>query len=315
MNKILYIAGYGRSGSTVLDVILGNHPDIVSVGELAYLLDDWGEPDRHCACGRLYRQCTFWKHLPDVVSVSEDIRRIVRHIEKRSRTFPILSGTVNLERQREYRVFQRRLFSYIQEQSGKSIVLDSSKSARDTALRFYALSKIADLDVYVLHLVRDGRATMASCVRKGSNWALEGYRQPKRFPGLRAALGWTLTNSWTVALAKRYLSPDRYLQIRFGDLTSDPASVLNQIGQFVGVEAGILVEWVEQGKGFEVGHNVGGNRVRLEKQIHLRTDENTAGDGTLNWYHQLCFEAIGGWVQRLLVRSDQSGSKNITATL
>ena len=38
---IIYIAGYGRSGSTVLDIMLGDHPRIFSGGELTYLFDDY----------------------------------------------------------------------------------------------------------------------------------------------------------------------------------------------------------------------------------------------------------------------------------
>lgn len=305
MNKVLYIAGYGRSGSTVLDVMLGNHPEIVSVGELAYLVEDWNDPERPCACGRSYRHCDFWQHLADDVSLSEDMQDVIRRIEKRSRTLPVLWGGVTPEEREKYRAFQQQLFSYIRERSEKSIVLDSSKSARNTALRFYALSELADLEVYVIHLIRDGRATMESHVRKGSNWALEGYRRPKRLPGLRAALGWTLANAWSVGLAKRYLSPDRHIRVHFEELTSRPASVLRRIGRFLEVDVDMLVEKIKRQEGFRVGHNVGGNRVRLKKQIRLQVSEASARDKQLEWYHKLCFEAVGGWMQRFLLRAGQ----------
>ena len=32
---LCYIAGFGRSGSTVLDVLLGNHPEVLSLGEVS----------------------------------------------------------------------------------------------------------------------------------------------------------------------------------------------------------------------------------------------------------------------------------------
>ena len=37
--KILYIAGLGHSGSTILDLSLGSHPDITGLGEIYTLLD------------------------------------------------------------------------------------------------------------------------------------------------------------------------------------------------------------------------------------------------------------------------------------
>ena len=38
-STVLYIGGYGRSGSTVLDRVLGALPDVVSVGEIRSI---WG---------------------------------------------------------------------------------------------------------------------------------------------------------------------------------------------------------------------------------------------------------------------------------
>ena len=40
--RVLEITGLGRSGSTILDIVLGNHPDIESVGEVGNLtLNGW----------------------------------------------------------------------------------------------------------------------------------------------------------------------------------------------------------------------------------------------------------------------------------
>jgi hypothetical protein len=65
----LYIEGYGRSGSTLLDIVLGNHPEVESVGELINLpysgwYEGWisGKPTRspYCACGERMLECEFW---------------------------------------------------------------------------------------------------------------------------------------------------------------------------------------------------------------------------------------------------------------
>ena len=36
--RVLMITGLDRSGSTILDIVLGNHPHIESVGEVANIL-------------------------------------------------------------------------------------------------------------------------------------------------------------------------------------------------------------------------------------------------------------------------------------
>ena len=85
MTKILYIAGYGRSGSTVLNIILGNHSSITSVGELSFLPEDWTNHHRVCSCGAPYHTCEFWKDLyldqppnPELLlPAADEVRKLV----------------------------------------------------------------------------------------------------------------------------------------------------------------------------------------------------------------------------------------------
>ena len=39
--KVIYIMGCGRSGTTILDIILGNHSGFLSLGELNNAMDAW----------------------------------------------------------------------------------------------------------------------------------------------------------------------------------------------------------------------------------------------------------------------------------
>jgi hypothetical protein len=44
--KVVYVIGYGRSGSTVLGVLLGNHPAIACGGELINMVQRaWLTPE------------------------------------------------------------------------------------------------------------------------------------------------------------------------------------------------------------------------------------------------------------------------------
>ena len=49
--KIVYILGYGRSGSTLLEIVLAANEAIESVGEFGNF-DDWAENDDVCSCRR-----------------------------------------------------------------------------------------------------------------------------------------------------------------------------------------------------------------------------------------------------------------------
>lgn len=298
MQKVLYIAGYGRSGSTILDVILGNHPDVISAGELTYLVDEWHAPERRCACGSPYTNCSFWRELPESVSLSEKMARVVRQIESRHATLPFLLNDFSKEKKETYRRFQNGVFSYLTETADTSIVVDSSKSAGDAAMRLYALSHLVGLDVYVLHLVRDGRATLASLVRNGRNWALEGHAEQPFFPGMRAIAGWTLANLWVLGLSRKCFCPDRYLRVRFEDLVAHPETTLETIGDYIGINAEGLIDRAVKGCSFNVGHNVGGNRIRHQQSIRLRTNEVSGREpwSHLDAHYRSLFAICGQWL-------------------
>ena len=66
-NKIIYIVSNDRSGSTVLDFLLGQHPDIISIGELHHLYKYLVCNEEYlkdtllkCTCGKRVNECEFW---------------------------------------------------------------------------------------------------------------------------------------------------------------------------------------------------------------------------------------------------------------
>jgi sulfotransferase family protein len=63
---LLYISSSGHSGSTLLDVLLGNHPSISSLGEVNRL--SISPYTRICACGTVVARCTFWNGIAEAVA-------------------------------------------------------------------------------------------------------------------------------------------------------------------------------------------------------------------------------------------------------
>lgn len=70
-SKIIYIAGLGHSGSTILDMSLGTLTGVVGLGELKTLMDDHSR-DRHytsvCSCGKKATDCIIWKDVPNLLA-------------------------------------------------------------------------------------------------------------------------------------------------------------------------------------------------------------------------------------------------------
>lgn len=298
MTKILYIAGYGRCGSTVLATVLGNHPAMVSVGEVSYLYEDWADPLRPCSCKERLAECGFWRGAVAAGTSTTTSGRLIRALERASFLPSLWLGRVSAKGREEYRVSQEQILGHALTRSGAAIVVDSSKSAQLTVGRPVALKKLAGKDVYFLHLVREGLATLESRVVTGSNWALEGHAQESRLPTLRAVVGWVWSNCCASVIMRRSFGRRRYLLLRYEDFVADPATSLRKIGDFVGVDTGELIERVERGQAFDVGHVVGGNRVRFEKAITLRRSAERSKEQRLTRRQRLLFSLLGGWLNR-----------------
>ena len=61
--SVVYIVGYGRSGSTILDIILGQHADIFSAGELRNLTTRAWQGNEYCSCQSSLQSCPFWSEV------------------------------------------------------------------------------------------------------------------------------------------------------------------------------------------------------------------------------------------------------------
>ena len=70
--RVIFIASLSHSGSTLLDLMLNAHPELVSVGELKQLsrYARFNKPKQaRCTCGKLsVWDCDFWKSVNDVTN-------------------------------------------------------------------------------------------------------------------------------------------------------------------------------------------------------------------------------------------------------
>ncbi|HET9888800.1 MAG TPA: hypothetical protein VFR10_14920, partial [bacterium] len=198
---VIYILGYGRSGSTILDIVLGSDPEIQSVGELDLLSREW--ETRSCSCGLSYSACPFWSRVRASTESAlgahsmRERESILRRVEDLRALPRLLMRLVAQSHADAYRCLVREELAAIARISGKSTILDSSKSAREAAGRALAISHIAGIPTKLIHLVRDGRAVLWS-VKRGDNVRLgEGCSKDAAafsWPTLRALGGWILAN-------------------------------------------------------------------------------------------------------------------------
>jgi hypothetical protein len=292
--SLIYIGGYSRSGSTMLDIVLASHPLICGTGELSFLVDDWDHLDRQCTCGRPYSRCEFWKDLYPR-GVPAQVRRAVRVVEARRHLVGLYRSTLPPHVVDTYRQSQRALFDYVRDRSGCPIVLDSSKCARATAGRAYALDRLAGQDVQFIHLVRDGLSTLRSYETHGSNWAAETHAPNRRAMILRAGVGWTITHATAEVLARQF--GGRSMLLRYEDLVGNPLTAFAGLEALLGLDLRSIACDVASGAPFFPAHQVGGNRLRFQAPMRVKPASAVTGAPVAR-RHAIPFLVYGGLQQR-----------------
>lgn len=284
---IVYIAGYGRSGSTLLERVLNEHPAVVAAGEVMNLPWFLGR-GQHCGCTHVLEACPVWgsicTHVARLIARVPHLRAIQRACESRTAVSGRLWWRASAAHA-VYRELAETIFQPLaaQARAARPLVIDSSKTTRLTAWRPWALAAVAGYQVQMVHLVRDPRGCLWSN-RRGSNHELE-RGQARRLPlaALRTTVGWRLAH----AAAERFAAelPECYLRLRYEDLTCDPHRALAALGRFLDIDLAEQAERLAAGKPLEVAHQMSGNRLRSATRVVLAPDQEW--HDRLHWTDQL----------------------------
>jgi hypothetical protein len=273
--RVIYIAGDGRSGSTLLDRLIGAYPGVFSCGELGNLLQSTASSEQLCACGESARGCGFWHEVlrrwslvvPDFTE--REYRNLQRRYERlRSLLRPHHDQELTLDEPQfaRYAEYTSALFNAIADLSGAAVIVDSSKSPA----RALALSRVPGLDVRMLHLVRDVRG-VAYSLRKLSA-PKPGEVKPKKFVrrnNLRFAGTWAIVNYFCERVRPKIPGPNLFT--RYEDYTSDPDSMLSAVADLIGVTRIPYSTGADYLK--TQGHQVAGNEGRMRPVQAIATDE------------------------------------------
>ena len=272
--RVLFVGGYARSGSTILDRALGAGEGFISAGEIRFIWRRGFLENQLCGCGEPFRSCAFWTAVANAAWGGmerldvEDTLRLQARFDQWWRIPELIGGGAPRDRLDLRTYIDRLLALYwgIVEVSGDRVIVDSSKDAsHGYLLRLLA----ASVDLSVLHLVRDPRATSFSlCQRRtfdpGNGTVLGGH-------GLaQAVTGWVATNALVSALGWSRAAP--YRLVRYETFAASPDTVLAEIAAFVGqrAPASISADGIDPG----VQHQVAGNPVRFTRgPIPIRADE------------------------------------------
>lgn len=259
--KVLYVSGWGRSGSTVLGRIIGQVEGFLPVGELRYIWDRGLIEDRSCGCGARFGACAFWTEVLDRAFEGRppDPRRLVGLREGGLRTrhllLPKRAGSLaKTPRVTEYARALQGLYEAVRDVGNSRVIVDTSKFPSHA----YLLGGLPGIDLRVVHLVRDPRAVAHS-------WVSRRKQEPDRPSGetmashglVESSLVW---NGWNMVASR---APGRHMTLRYEDFVADPRSAVRGVLRFAGEDAEVEFE---DGRTIFLGrdHTFSGNPNRFD---------------------------------------------------
>jgi hypothetical protein len=265
MTDVLYLVGWGRSGTTIVENILNAYDGIFSAGELHYLWERGFLEGRRCGCGQPLAECPLWAEVLRVAYGARlpDPRQVVALQQRRARirhTRRLCDRDLDPDSD-EYRHLLTQLYTAIAKVTGARLIVDSSKRPPGAAMLTRMQPEITG---YLLHMVRDPRAVAYSWNRL--------VRQPdradpaavlRRHGSLGSTVHWLVWNRLAEYVARAYPEGNRR-RLRYEDFVDDPYGTIQGVLDFVGYagSAGPFVDATTVR--LDANHTISGNPRRFD---------------------------------------------------
>ncbi len=261
--KVIYLAGAGRSGGTILGHILGQVHSFFFGGELMQLWSPNLLTEKLCGCGTKLVDCETWKAIFRCAFGGlnkTDVDRFARLYADNTRTrhLPRLFSSRSNPQQLEYIEQLHKLYSAIQQVTSCSVIVDASRSLSYA----YLLGLVPSVDLRVIQLVRDSRAVAFSWTRKVTARTAVRTFTPQRHKPTWSAIEWAAQNVLSEIMWKRRQS--NYLCLRYEDFALRPRSVIERILLWAGESSTALSFASDHEVDVDPHHSAGGNNYRLQ---------------------------------------------------
>jgi len=163
---VLYIGGLGRSGSTLLNDLMAQHQDVVSVGEVNRLVLRGLLEDQTCGCGKAFSACELWNEVGERLGGwdSIDPHELLAHQKNLDRNrhslkslFPnIVPGAQ--EPLTEFGEWYAKMLVAVRDAAQVPLIIDSTKQISTGLI----LRQLDSIDLRMIHVVRASRGVAYS---------------------------------------------------------------------------------------------------------------------------------------------------------
>ena len=257
--KIIYLMGAGRSGTTLLEIILGNGNGIFNCGELNRYPDYNGVPK---LCEEGDAKCDFWKKIKAALIQKHNLEHqshFHRQFEYHKGFFKSLFLGIHSKNYVAYAAFLKDLYHSIFESIDENIITDSSKYP----LRGLHLSRVLPYEITYIYLKRDPAAVVRSFAKKDVEQSTKNW--------VFANVYYFVVNMLCKFILWKLRKKHRVVEIKFEDLLEKPEQTLELIQKSIDIDLLVPIQKIKNNEALNVGFLFDGNRIRLKDTIKLKS--------------------------------------------
>lgn len=231
-DKIIFIVGNSRSGTTMMLRIFNNHPQLMVLNELHFFEQLWAPEDKGKAISKeqavelaaklmLTQRVGYMTHDQDFTKFTNEATELINELPQ-----------TEIHAEEVFHHFTKREVVL----NGKSVVCEK------TPQNVFYLKEIFELypNAKIINMVRDPRAILLSQKNKWNRRNLGANYMTKK-EAIRLRINYhpiTLSKLWNAAInaAKSFSSDARLITVRFEDLLEQPETTLQAVCKHIGVE-------------------------------------------------------------------------------
>jgi len=283
---ILYIAGDGHSGTTLLDILLGAHNKAFSVGELNFLPEKGIKNKEFCSCGKPVINCDIWSK---IISSWEE-KRILKldeyiFIQKKLSSKKNIISSYQLLKKPTGKILDyindtHSLYEIIFKSTNSDYIIDSSKNP----IKILILKHIS-FDFKVIHLVRrfgDVLNSNKKVAKKDLKAGIEHNIIPKKT--MYVLFNWLFKNLSTIIFSKGV----SYNKIHYEEIVRDPVKHITNLIDF---DTDFTKKLNNRGP-FVPRHLVAGNKIRMQNELFISDKPMNTAYSRLNIADKLLARSI-----------------------
>lgn len=284
--KIIYIAGLGHSGSTLLDTVLGNQKNVFSTGELLFFPEKGIKNKEYCSCGARVPDCKFWSI---IISKWDERRRLDldEFIEVQYNLIdiknPFFARKLLIKQPEKVKTFLldlENLYDLIFEVSKAEYFVNSSKS-----VGYIPVLKELKYDTIVIHLKRRFGDVLNSVKKHREKDIKAGLEHEMRPVSTRKVLKSFIVKN---ALIKYYSNGLLYEQVKYEDYINDLEQTISKIFDY----DSDFYQLLKNRGPFFPQHLVAGNRLRMKDKIFVAEKPMDTSYHRLNTFDKIIAKTI-----------------------